>query len=106
MDESIDPSYFYELKRSLERSKSITQSWLNDFCLRGFVIEYRKQLDEMQLVQRLLLEMLFRGWKKEDSGDPNIILSIINEMIRVSKRLQGLALGSPILAQMKAMLDI
>ncbi len=100
---SIAQSYFYFIKKSIQSDRN-TQAWLNDFCRIGFVSEHRKRLEKLQLVQKILFEMLYKEWQKGESADQNIAISIVDEISRIGKGLTSLQSGSPILAQVKALL--
>lgn len=97
--QEISSSYFYSIKKSLQSDTEV-QAWLNDFCKVGFVLQHRKRLEELQLVQRILFDMLFAEREKENSGDGNdastTILSIMDRITQVSKRLQALQNATPI----------
>lgn len=101
---AIGPAYYYILKKKLE-SDTTTQAWLNEFSRIGFVSEHRKRLEELQLVQKILFEMLYKERQKGDNADQSAILSIIDEISRISKRLTGLQSGTPIISQISVMLE-
>lgn len=49
--------------------------------------------------------MLFKERQNGDAADQNLIMSIMDEISKISKRLNGLQSGTPILSQMKTLLD-
>ncbi len=102
--QEISPSYFYFIKKSLQSDTEV-QAWLNDFCRVGFVSEHRKRIEELQPAQQILFEMLFKELQKGDNTDQSLILSVMNEMSKIGKHLTNSQYGTPILSQIKAILE-
>ncbi len=49
--------------------------------------------------------MLFKERQNGDAADQNLVMSIMDEISKISKRLNGLQSGTRIFSQMKTLLD-
>lgn len=75
------------------------QKWLSNFSRVGFELARKKRLDEMELVQRIAFEMLIEQRNKpEDNRDDQVVLSIMDQIGHINKRLTALQNGSPVIA--------
>ncbi len=93
------------MKKKLE-SGSSAQDWINQFAKTGFLAEHMRRYDEMNLVQDIAFRMLVEEHSKPDGvRDSDLILGLMDQAAKINKRLQNLAAGTPILAQMSAMLE-
>lgn len=101
----IGASHYYRLKKQIE-SDSEVQNWLSHFSRVGFVLAHKQRMDEMLLLQKTAFQMLAQEQAKpDDQRDQKLILSIMAEASKLNERLVSLASGSPILAQLSAMLQ-
>ena len=101
----IGASHYYRLKKQIE-SDSEVQNWLSHFSRVGFVLAHKQRMDEILLLQKTAFQMLNQEQSKpEGQRDQKLILSIMAEASKLNERLVSLASGSPILAQLSAMLQ-
>ncbi len=101
----IGAAHYYTLKKSLE-SDSNAQDWINHFAKTGFISEHMKRYNEMDLLLQVAFRMLIdEDSKKSDERDPNVIFGLMSQITQISKRLTNLQGGTPILSQIKALLD-
>lgn len=98
---SISSRHYYRIKKYI-RSEPACQRWMNHEARIGFVIEHKKRIDEMELVQRELMKLLLKETAREEiKQDKNLILKISSQIESANKRLSELSLGTPVVAEIK-----
>lgn len=97
---------YYRMKRYIHSDPEI-QSWFDHHTRIGFVIEHRKRISEMELVQKELLRLFeHETAKNEQDQDKTIILKLSAQIESTNKRLSELNLGNPVIAEIKKQVDI
>ena len=97
---------YYRIKRHIHSDPEI-QNWFNHFTRIGFVIEHRKRIEEMELLQKTLLQEYYKELEKpKGKGDKVWLLKLSERIESQNKRLSELTLGNPIIAKIKKQVDI
>ena len=97
----ISSRHYYRIKKHV-RSEDACQRWMNHQTRIGFVIEHKKRIDEMEIVQSNLMKMLLSETTKDESKqNKDLILKISSQIESANKRLSELNLGSPVIAEIK-----
>ncbi len=97
----ISSRHYHRVKKRI-RSEPESQNWLNYQARIGFVIEHKKRIDEMDLVQKVLIRLLSDETSKDESNqNKELILKISSQIGSANKRLSELNLGSPVIAGIK-----
>jgi len=97
----ISSRHYYRIKKRI-RSDPETQSWMNYQARIGFVIEHKKRINEMEIVQKELMKLLLSETiKDENKQNKELILKISSQIESANKRLSELNLGSPVIAEIK-----
>ncbi len=105
LGKQIGPVYYYRLKKRLE-SDSNAQDWINRFARTGFISEHMRRYHEMNLLQDVAFHMLIEEQAKPDGiRDPDLILAIMDQITKNGKTLTSLQNGTPVLAQVKTLLE-
>lgn len=97
----ISSRHYYRIKKRI-RSEPECQNWLNYQARIGFVIEHKKRIDEMEIVQRELMRLLLSETSKNEcEQNKELILKISSQVESANKRMSELNLGSPVVAEIK-----
>lgn len=104
--ECITSSRHYHRIKKRIRSEDECQDWLNHQARFGFVIEHKKRIDEMEIVQRELMRLLLSETTKDESAqNKDLILKTLSQIESANKRLAELNLGSPVIAEIKNQME-
>jgi hypothetical protein len=103
--EELSIRHYYRIK-SFVQSEPSTQLWLSQFTKLGFVTEHRKHIDEINKARsdmwRMILEEQIKPAEQQDKLLITKLYSQIQENIKLASALN---LGTPVVAQIKAMVD-
>jgi murein DD-endopeptidase MepM/ murein hydrolase activator NlpD len=101
----ISRRHYYNIK-DFAQSEPSTQLWLSQFTKLGFVTEHRKHIDEVNKARaemwRMILKEQIRPAEQQDKFLIAKLYSQIHENIKLASALN---LGTPVVAQIKAMVD-
>jgi len=101
----ISSRHYHRIKKRI-RSEAECQDWLNHQARFGFVIEHKKRIDEMEIVQRELMRLLLSETTKDESAqNKDLILKTLSQIESANKRLAELNLGSPVIAEIKNQIE-
>src|SRR5919198_3157394 len=104
-EKEISTRHYYRIK-SFVQSEPSTQLWLSQFTKLGFVTEHRKHIDEVNKARaemwRMILKEQIRPAEQQDKFLIAKLYSQIHENIKLASALN---LGTPVVAQIKAMVD-
>src|SRR5919198_4082855 len=96
---------YYRIK-SFVQSEPSTQLWLSQFTKLGFVTEHRKHIDEVNKARSEMWRMILEEKSKPDiEQDKNLIAKLYSQIEDNLRLASALNLGTPVIAQIKAMVD-
>jgi hypothetical protein len=96
---------YYRIK-SFVQSDPSTQLWLSQFTKLGFVTEHRKHIDEVNKARSEMWRMILEEQSKPDEEqDKQLIAKLYSQIQENVKLASALNLGTPVVAQIKAMVD-
>ena len=95
---------YYRIK-SFVQSDPSTQLWLSQFTKLGFVTEHRKHIDEVNKARSELWRMILVEQSKPDEEQNKLITKLYSQIQGNIKLASALNLGTPVVAQIKAMVD-
>ena len=96
---------YYRIK-SFVQSEPSTQLWLSQFTKLGFVTEHRKHIDEVNKARSDMWHMILEEQSKpEEKQDKHLIAKLYSQIQDNIKLASALNLGTPVVAQIKAMVD-
>src|SRR5919198_5657452 len=96
---------YYRIK-SFVQSEPSTQLWLSQFTKLGFVTEHRKHIDEVNKARSEMWRMVLDEQLKPDIiQDKQLIAKLYSQIQENIKLASALNLGTPVIAQIKAMVD-
>lgn len=112
----ISESELLRIKRAV-RSDANVNYWLTNHVKIGFLIEHKNLIDEIKLLKKIAWEQLNKelnkpvgtpeeGQSKADFQDPRYLNALNIRIDHLNKRVAELNLASPVVAQMKAFIDI
>jgi hypothetical protein len=95
----ISSNAYYSRKRKID-SGSYAQTWLNYFSRIGFVVNHKRIIDTVEMVQTDTIKdyLIMQNSKNKD---PEELRKIRYDIRENAKLLQELSLGTPIIAQIK-----
>jgi hypothetical protein len=103
--EEISTRHYYRIK-SFVQSEPSTQLWLSQFTKLGFVTEHRKHIDEINKARAEMWCMILEEQSKPaEQQDKNLIAKLYSQIQENIKLASALNLGTPVVAQIKAMVD-
>ena len=98
------PSY-YKYRQFLLDEPS-TQEWLNQFTRIGFVQHHRKQIDHALKIQEDSMHRFYEMIANRDQYDDDKVLKLKHDIRENIKLLTDLGLGTPIVAAIKAKIQL
>jgi len=102
---SISVRQYYRIKRKVLSDESI-QKWFEFFTRTGFVIELRKRMEEIELVQKTCMRLLKSELDKPESQqNRNWLLKLIHEIRENNHLLSEKDIDNPIIEQIKKHID-
>ena len=102
---SISVRHYYRIKRKVLSDESI-QKWFEFFTRTGFVIELRKRMEEIELVQKTCMRLLKSELDKPESQqNRNWLLKLIHEIRENNHLLSEKDIDNPIIEQIKKQID-
>jgi hypothetical protein len=98
---------YYRIKSFVQSDPSSTQLWLSQFTNKlGFVTEHRKHIDEVNKARSEMWRMILEEQAKPDEQqDKHLIAKLYSQIQENIKLASALNLGTPVVAQIKAMVD-
>jgi len=102
---SISVRQYYRIKRKVLSDESI-QKWFEFFTRTGFVIELKKRMEEIELVQKTCMRLLKSELDKPESQqNRNWLLKLIHEIRENNELLSEKDIDNPIIEQVKKRID-
>jgi len=102
---SISVRHYYRVKRKVLSDESI-QKWFEFFTRTGFVIELRKRMEEIELVQKTCMRLLKSELDRPESQqNRNWLLKLIHEIRENNHLLSEKDIDNPIIEQIKKQID-
>jgi len=102
---SISVRQYYRIKRKVLSDESI-QKWFEFFTRTGFVIELKKRMEEIELVQKTCMRLLKSELDKPElQQNRNWLLKLIREIRANNELLSEKDLDNPIIEQVKKRID-
>jgi hypothetical protein len=96
---------YYRIK-SFVQSEPSTQLWLSQFTKLGFVTEHRKHIDEVNKARAEMWHIILEEQLKPDEQQDKLLIAKLYSQIQENIKLaSALNLGTPVVAQIKAMVD-
>ena len=96
---------YYRIK-SFGQSEPSTQLWLSQFTKLGFVTEHRKHIDEVNKARAEMWRMILEEQSKQAEQQDKLLMAKLYSQIQKNIKLaSALNLGTPVVAQIKAMVD-
>jgi hypothetical protein len=103
--EELSTRHYYRIK-SFVQSEPSTQLWLSQFTKLGFVTEHRKHIDEVNKARAEMWRMILEEQlKPAEQQDKLLIAKLYSQIQENIKLASALNLGTPVVAQIKAMVD-
>src|ERR671931_862850 len=103
--DELSTRHYYRIK-SFVQSDPSTQLWLSQFTKLGFVTEHRKHIDEVNKARSEMWRMILEEQSKTDEEqDKQLIAKLYSQIQENVKLASALNLGTPVVAQIKAMVD-
>src|ERR671931_2135945 len=103
--DELSTRHYYRIK-SFVQSEPSTQLWLSQFTKLGFVTEHRKHIDEVNKARSEMWRMILEEHSKTDEEqDKQLIAKLYSQIQENVKLASALNLGTPVVAQIKAMVD-
>jgi hypothetical protein len=99
----ISSNAYYSRKRKVD-SGSYATEWLNFFSKIGFVVNHKRIIDTVEMVQKDTIRD-YLIMQNSENKDPEEIRKIRNDIRENCKLLQELSLGTPIIAQIKTRIE-
>lgn len=101
MKKKISKRYLQIIKADLYADERMNL-YLSDYAKIGFLVKHKQREEEMEKMQEKLHHMMIRA---EADNKFQLMLQINHEIRENNKRLAGISLGTPIIAQIKAQLE-
>lgn len=103
--QQITPRYYQMLKAKVDVDADV-QKWLSHFVRIGFIADHRTRYLEMETMERMMFSILQEELQKpEQERDLRKILAIIEQLRLGNRRLEQMANGTVLLAEMKKLID-
>lgn len=99
----ISSNAYYSRKRKVD-SGSYANEWLNFFSKIGFVINHKRIIDTVEMVQKDTIKD-YLIMQNSEKKDPEEIRKMRYDIRENCKLLQDLSLGTPIIAQIKTRIE-
>ena len=94
-NEKISETLFYRLKKEAVKKRGESEQWLDNFARYQFVDFYRKRIEELEYVQRVLLKVLVEETEKEkEKQDKTTINQLSKTIAEISKVLSDFGTAS------------
>jgi hypothetical protein len=104
--EELSTRHYYRIKGFVQSDPSLTQLWLSQFTKLGFVTEHRKHIEEVNKARAEMWRMILEEQvKPADQQDKLLIAKLYSQIQENIKLASALNLGTPVVAQIKAMVD-
>ena len=94
----------YKLRKSKVLSDKSIELWLNNFTRMGFIINHKKQIENIEAILEDSLKQFFYE-KDKKNRDERKIQQLKNDIRENTKLLSELNLGTPIISSIKAKLE-
>src|ERR671930_1123276 len=103
--EELSTRHYYRIKNFVQ-SEASTQLWLSQFTKLGFVTEHRKHIDEVNKARAEMWRMILKEQiRPAEQQDKFLIAKLYSQIQENIKLASALNLGTPVVAQIKAMVD-
>ena len=103
--EELSTRHYYRIK-SFVQSEPSTELWLSQFTKLGFVTEHREHVDEVNKARSEMWRMILEEQiKPAEQQDKLLIAKLYSQIHENIKLASALNLGTPVVAQIKSMLD-
>ena len=99
----ISSNAYYSRKRKVD-SGSYATEWLNFFSKIGFVVNHKRIIDTVEMLQKDTIRD-YLIMQNSENKNPEKIRKIRNDISENCKLLQELSLGTPIIAQIKTRIE-
>ena len=101
----ISSRHYYRIKKKIT-SEEYLQEWFNEFARIGFVIEHKKRLDELEVIQKTLLELVKKELAKPEADQKkNMLIQIFHVLLKINYRLEEVSLGTPVIQKIKKRIE-
>ena len=101
----ISSNAYYNRKRKVD-SGYYAQTWLNYFSRIGFVVNHKKIIDTVEMIQKdTIRDYLILQNSTTNNKDPEEVRKLRYDIRENCKLLQELSLGTPIIAQIKSKIE-
>jgi len=101
----ISSRHYYRVKNNVS-SEKYHQDWLENHTKIGFLVEFKKRIEEMEKLQKICINFLRKECKKDETlHDKGWIIQIFNQITKNNIRLSELYLAAPIVENIKKRLD-
>jgi hypothetical protein len=97
-NEKISETLFYRLKKEAVKKRGESEQWLDQYSRFEFVEFYRKRMEELELVQKKLLQALMDETEKEKQNK-SLISQLSKTIIDNSKVLSDFGMSPPIVSR-------
>jgi hypothetical protein len=104
-EKEISTRHYYRIKNFVQSDPS-TQLWSSQFTKLGFVTEHRKHIDEVNKARADMWHMILEEQSKPAEQQDKLLIAKLYSQIQENIKLaSALNLGTPVVAQIKAMVD-
>ena len=101
----ISPDVYYKRKKIVD-SGEYAKEWLSYYRRVGFLVKHKQVIEVIERVkQDTIRDYLIEMGKPHEKRNPELIMKYRYEIRENTKLEQELSLGTPIIAQIKAMVD-
>ena len=103
----ISETLFYRLKKEARRRRGDYESWLDSFARFQYAEYYRKRIEELEYVQRKLLEYMVDEIEKPkyEKKDKTLINQLSKTIADNSKVLAEFGYAPPLLSKIKSLMS-
>jgi len=102
---SISARQYYRIKR-ISQSDDTIQKWFEFYSKKGFVIELKKRMEEIEHIQKISMQLLLSELDKPESEqNKNWLIKLIHEIRENNNKLAEHNLCNPIIQKVKKRLD-
>jgi len=103
LGKSISSRHFYRIKKKVASDTS-AQKWFDNHARIGFARDYRMRKLEMESIMGELMHFFKKQSEKTDMELIGLV-RLTESIINVSKRLEEISLGMPVIQQIKKKID-
>jgi len=104
-EKPISARQYYRIKHTIQ-SEGAIKSWLDNFTNVGFVLEHKRRIDEIELIQKISMNLL-----KDETDEPksernnDLILKLMGEIRKNIVFFVHTELGAPIVDEVHKKID-